>query len=153
MQKVYDKTKQEGHFFRLPTDIRHYVFMDGYKTEMNYLYALIVDYYNAKKGYAFPSQYTLAAYYGKAEKTVVQHLKVLKRVGLIEVVSNGRGRVNHYKPLKPLSKEELFAKYPEAAERYEKVIQDKERLAASDLGRLPKNDPNDWEDLYSSMEW
>jgi DNA-binding transcriptional ArsR family regulator len=136
MQKVYDKSQSEGNFIKLPSDIRHYVYIDGYKAEMSYLYALIVDYYSVEKHYAFPSQYTLAKDYGKSQKTVGEHLQVLKSVGLIDIFDNERGKVNYYKPLTPLSKEGLFAKFPKAAEKYEKVQRDKERLAARDKLRL-----------------
>jgi DNA-binding transcriptional ArsR family regulator len=139
MQKVFNKSKLKENgelFIALPSDIRHYVYLDGYKSEMSYLYGLIVDYYNVDKCYAFPSQYTLAKDYGKSEKTVVEHLKVLKSVGLIDVFDNGKGKVNYYKPLVPLTKDVLFVKFPKAAEKYEKVQREKERLAATDKLKL-----------------
>ncbi|MGJ7913802.1 helix-turn-helix domain-containing protein [Neobacillus sp. LXY-1] len=92
MQKVWGKSKlkeMEGEFIALTQNITYYVYMVGYKPEMSYLYALIVDRYNVEKGYAFPSHYTLAKDYGTSEKTVGEHLKVLERVGLIDVFELG----------------------------------------------------------------
>lgn len=136
--KIYEKRAKEGTFIRVPTDIRNYVYIDGYKAEMSYLYALIVDYYNAEMGYAFPSLYTLARDYGKAESTLCKHIEMLEKVELIQVKNNGLGRVNFYRPLTPLPKEELFHKFPKAAQNYEKINKQKARLAESDWGRLPK---------------
>ncbi|MGX5467598.1 helix-turn-helix domain-containing protein [Bacillus toyonensis] len=136
MTKVYDKTKAEGTFLRLPSEIRHYIFMKGYKAEFNYLYGLIVDYYNADKKCAYPSQYTLSKYYGKDETTVRRHLAVLEKVGLIKIIGNGKGKGNFYIPLMPLTQEELFRKYPDAAAKYNKVTEDKERQRDRDLAKL-----------------
>lgn len=136
MTRVYDKTKNEGTFFRLPSELRHYIFMKGYKAEMNYLYGLIVDYYNAEKKCAFPSQYTLSKYYGKDETTVRRHLAILEKVGLIKIIGNGKGKGNFYQPLVPLTQGELFRKYPDAAAKYNKVTEDKERQRDRDLAKL-----------------
>ncbi|PEF24964.1 helix-turn-helix domain-containing protein [Bacillus pseudomycoides] len=136
MTRVYDKTKAEGTFFRLPSELRHYIFMKGYKAEMNYLYGLIVDYYNAEKKCAFPSQYTLSKYYGKDETTVRRHLAVLEKVGLIKIIGNGKGKGNFYIPLVPLTQGELFRKYPDAAAKYNKVTEDKERQRDTDIAKL-----------------
>ncbi|HDR7382381.1 hypothetical protein CN575_16755 [Bacillus wiedmannii] len=136
MTRVYDKTKAEGTFFRLPSELRHYIFMKGYKAEMNYLYALIVDAYNANKGCAFPSQYTLSKYYGKDETTVRRHLAVLEQVGLVKIIGNGKGKGNFYQPLVPLTEKELFRKYPDAAAKFNKVTQDKERQRDRDMAKL-----------------
>ncbi|PEB54188.1 hypothetical protein CON65_16575 [Bacillus pseudomycoides] len=136
MTRVYDKTKAEGTFFRLPSELRHYIFMKGYKAEMNYLYALISDAYNVNRGCAYPSQYTLSKYYGKDETTVRRHLAVLEKVGLVRIIGNGKGKGNFYKPLVPLTQEELFRKYPDAAAKFNKVTEDKERQRDRDLAKL-----------------
>ncbi|MGG3756225.1 helix-turn-helix domain-containing protein [Bacillus anthracis] len=136
MTRVYDKTKAEGTFFRLPSELRHYTFMKGYKAEMNYLYGLIADAYNAEKKCAFPSQYTLSKYYGKDETTVRRHLAILEKVGLIKIIGNGKGKGNFYIPLMPLTQEKLFRKYPDAAAKYNKVTEDKERQRDRDLAKL-----------------
>ncbi|WP_174732995.1 helix-turn-helix domain-containing protein [Mesobacillus harenae] len=139
MRKVFNKSRLQENgekFIPLPSNLRHYVYMNNYKAEMSFLYGLIVDYYNVEKGYAFPSIYQLAKDYGKSEKTVGEHLKVLKKVGLIDVFESSRGKVNFYKPLVPLTQEEFFAKYPIAAENFEKRENATRKKVNDDLFRL-----------------
>lgn len=53
-RKVYDKTKKReyAHFIKMPSELRYYIYLPDYKAEMNFLYALIVDLWNAELGYA-----------------------------------------------------------------------------------------------------
>jgi DNA-binding MarR family transcriptional regulator len=120
MKKVYDKTQAEGTFIRLPSDLRNYIYMPNFKAEMCYLYGLIVDYYNADWGYAFPSVNELAFAYGKSAKTTSEHLKVLEECGLIKRSRTTQNNI--YIPYYPLSKNELFKKFPEAKANYEKAL-------------------------------
>lgn len=122
--KVFDKTKaEEGAFFvKMPSDLMNYVHVPGYKPEYSYLYTIIVDYYNADYGYAFPTEWQISRYYGKGVKTVRNHLKKLEDFGLIKIQKPRRNNV--YIPFKPLSQEELFRVCPEARQNYSKTFQD-----------------------------
>jgi hypothetical protein len=128
-RKVYDKTqrREDAHFIKMPSELRHYVYLPDYKAEMNFLYALIVDLWNAELGYAYPSQEKLAMYYGKALNTTKEHLKVLQKYRLIETNTNSLGKT--YVPLEPLSEHEFFVKYREADQQY------KERLRKIEVDR------------------
>lgn len=129
-RKVYDKTKkreEDAHFIKLPSELRHYVYLPEFKAEMAFLYALIVDLWNAEMGYAYPSQEKLAMYYGKALNTTKDHLKTLKKYGLIEMKRNSQGMT--YVPLEPLLEHEFFVKYREADYAY------KERLKQIEIDR------------------
>ncbi|SFP99345.1 helix-turn-helix domain-containing protein [Salibacterium halotolerans] len=114
--QVYDKSEGIGHFIRLPSDLTWYIHVDGYRAEMNYLYALIVDFYNVDYGYAYPSVMRLARHYGRNEKTTSAHLSTLRDVGLIDYSDTSQGRV--YVPFVPLTRDELFASSPQAERNY-----------------------------------
>ena len=118
-RKVYDKTKkreEDAHFIKLPSELRHYIYLPEFKAEMAFLYALIVDLWNADLGYAYPSQDKLAMYYGKALNTTKEHLRILKKYELIVMNTNSLG--NTYVPLEPLPEHEFFVKYREANQQY-----------------------------------
>lgn len=129
-RKVYDKTKKRGedeHFIKLPSELRHYIYLPEFKAEMCFLYALIVDLWNAELGYAYPSQDKLAMYYGKALNTTKTHLKTLQKYGLIEMQTNSLGMT--YVPLEPLSENEFFVNYRAADAQY------RERLRQIEIDR------------------
>lgn len=123
-QPVYDKTQVRDAYFRLPKNIERYIFIPEFRPEMCYLYALIVDWYNAKKGYAYPSIRKLSIRYGRNEKTTLEHLKVLEAVGLLDIEYR-EGDTNAYRPLHPLSKDEFFEVFPEAKEERERIEQER----------------------------
>ncbi|WP_419893793.1 helix-turn-helix domain-containing protein [Oceanobacillus kimchii] len=105
----------------MPADLIHYVHAPGYRPEYNYLYAIIVNYYNVKYGYAYPSEWKISRAYGKGIQTVRTHLRALESYGLIKIIKpTGNKR---YIPYKPLTKEKLFEKCPDARENYLKSIQ------------------------------
>jgi replication initiation and membrane attachment protein DnaB len=143
-REVYDKTNAVGHFFRLPTEIRHYVYLPKYKAEMSYLYALLVDFYNTNHGYAFPSEITLAFNYGKTEKTTAQHLGILEEYGLVKIIRT-KGKVSKYIPIKPLPVNQLFEDYPIARDKYE----ERERKAVEERERNKENLRN----YLDRIEW
>jgi hypothetical protein len=81
-RKVFNKReKGDGHFIKLPSNVKHYVYHPKFKSEMTFLYALIIDLHNVELGYAYPSIEQLAFYYGKTRQTTSTHLDVLKEVG------------------------------------------------------------------------
>jgi len=104
---------EQGTFIPLPSDARHYVHHPKVTPDMLFLYALIIDYYNVEKGFAFPSEETLSVDYGRATNTVSKHLDILREVGLIDFPSKG-----HYVPLAPMDAAEFYAAYPEAWAQY-----------------------------------
>ncbi|MCM3093831.1 MULTISPECIES: helix-turn-helix domain-containing protein [unclassified Cytobacillus] len=116
--KVFNKKeKQSDTFFvKMPSDLMHYVHIPGYEPEYNYLYTILVDYYNPDQGYAYPTEPQICRKYGKKEKAVRRHLAVLERVGLIKSSKPKANKI--YVPYQPLSKEELFEKCPEARRSY-----------------------------------
>jgi hypothetical protein len=129
-RKVYDKTQkreEDAHFIKLPSELRHYIFLPEFKAEMAFLYALIVDLWNKELGYAYPSQEKLAMYYGKALNTTKDHLKTLKKYDLIDTKLNPQGKT--YVPLEPLNEHDFFVKYREADHAY------KERLKQIEIER------------------
>lgn len=118
-RKVYDKTKkreEDAHFIKMPSELRHYIYLPEFKAEMCFLYAVIVDLWNAELGYAYPSQDKLALYYGKALNTTKAHVKTLQKYGLIETGYNSNGKV--FVPLEPLNEHDFFVKYREADAAY-----------------------------------
>jgi DNA-binding transcriptional regulator YhcF (GntR family) len=122
-RKVYDKTKkreEDAHFIKLPSELRHYIYLPEFKAEMAFLYGLIVDLWNKELGYAYPSQEKLAMYYGKALNTTKEHLKVLEKYELIEKKRNSQGMT--FVPLEPLAERDFFVKYREADYTYREKL-------------------------------
>lgn len=102
-----------GTFIALPSDARHYVYHPKMSPAKLYTYAILIDLFNESKGYAFPSQESLAFYINVAPSTVGAHIKDLKEAGLLYVPLR-----NQYIPLQPLSQEEFFEDFPEARKAY-----------------------------------
>jgi hypothetical protein len=116
--KVFNKldTSIGLHFVKMPSDLMNYVHVPGYEPEYNYLYTIIVDFYNADHGYAYPTEHQIARRYGKKEKAIRRHMAVLDRLGLVKVEKPNGNKI--YIPYQPLSQEELFEKCPEARRSY-----------------------------------
>lgn len=104
---------KEGTFIALPSDARHYVYHPKMSPAKLYTYAILIDLFNESKGYAFPSQESLAFYINVAPSTVGAHIKDLKEVGLLYVPQR-----NQYIPLQPLSQKDFFEDFPEAKAAY-----------------------------------
>lgn len=125
-QPVFDKSQksdnQNSHnldFIKMPTDLRYYAYMSDYgvNDSVLMLYQLIIDFYNVEEKKAFPSQYRLAMQTGKSLRTIINNLKVLRQVGLIQVKKTGSGSNNEYRPLLPLPPAQLFERYPKALKK------------------------------------
>ncbi|WP_255446066.1 MULTISPECIES: helix-turn-helix domain-containing protein [Bacillus cereus group] len=103
----------------MPTDLRYYAYMSDYgvNDSVLMLYQLIIDFYNVEEKKAFPSQYRLAMQTGKSLRTIVNNLKVLREVGLIQIKKTGNGSNNEYRPLLPLPPAQLFERYPKALKK------------------------------------
>lgn len=117
-RKVYNKRakfEDDRFFIKLPSDTLHYIHHPRMSAEKLLLYALIVDYYNAKEGCAFPSIETLALRYGKTADTTSRHLDDLKSVQLIDFEVKG-----YYVPLMPLKEDDFYSEFPEAWDAYKK---------------------------------
>jgi|SRR5699024_597767 len=102
-----------GTFIALPSDARHYVYHPKMSPAKLYTYAILIDLFNENKGYAFPSQESLAFYINVAPSTISTHIKDLKEVGLLF-----NPQRNQYIPLQPLSQEDFFEDFPEAKRAY-----------------------------------
>lgn len=124
-QPTFDKSvmPEKGNhtleFIKMPTDLRYYAYMSEYgvNDSVLMLYQLIIDFYNVDQRKAFPSQYRLAMQTGKSLRTIINNLKVLRQVGLIQIKKTGSGSNNEYRPLLPLPPAQLFERYPKALER------------------------------------
>jgi len=128
---------EDKYFVKMPSDLMHYVHIPGYKPEYNYLYTILVDFYNVDFGYAFPTEWKIGRVYGKQDpKTVRNHLRVLERVGLISIHKPRGNKI--YVPYEPLSREELFKVCPEAQKSYEEHIRKEQaELERHELEELP----------------
>lgn len=137
--EIFDKTKlasaaSDTTYVKLPSGLFNYVHVPGYKPEYSHLYSIIVDFYNANYGYAFPTEWQIAKVYGKSIKTVRHHLRQLERLGLILIIKNSRNKM--YVPLKPLTKDQLFAECPEAERRLLKIEEaEKQEYARESITR------------------
>lgn len=135
--KVFNKENPSADgrkFIPLSNKVKHYMHHEKMDAGKLFLYALIVDFHNVDKGYAFPSQERLAVDYGKTSKTTGRHLKDLKDVGLIAIPAKGK-----YVPLEPLSEEDFYRKYPKAWTNYKKAYEDHEKRREDGRKRLEKH--------------
>lgn len=125
-KEVFNKAikSEKEYFVKMPSELMNYVHVPGYKPEYNYLYTIIVDYYNVELGYAYPTEWQLARKYGKGVQTVRKHLRFLEKVGLIKITKRGLNKL--YIPYKPLGQADLFKACPEARDRYNAIIQAEE---------------------------
>lgn len=123
--RVFDKSKktEDAHFIKLPSNLRWYIYVDGFLSQMNYLYALIVDRFNVEQRYAYPSRLDLAREYGTTPKTLGVHLEKLRDVGLIDFHRLDTGNYV-YVPFEPLTKAELFERCPQVEQNYKAKIKE-----------------------------
>src|SRR5699024_1303088 len=88
------------------------------------IYELLLDYWNADYGYAFPDQWQLAIDSGMSVSTVGRSISVLKELDLIRTEKSPIGRGNNvyyiYKPVDTI--EECYEKFPDIKEQAEKRI-------------------------------
>jgi DNA-binding MarR family transcriptional regulator len=144
-QRVFDKTTKDGAaFIKYPLDLLQYrhhpKFMKGAET----LYMVIAHYYNADKGFAYPSMTLLAADCATTESTIDKHIKSLESLGLLKVVRRPKG--NLYVPMQPLPREEFFTQFPEAKAAYEKrykKVEERRELRERHLAEIKRLHQND----------
>lgn len=113
----------ERGFTQVPNAVsRHYNYYPQFNGNTSNVYAVILSYFNADYGYAFPTQLQLAQAVNMTEKTVGKHVKVLAEVGLINVHKNGRYGNQYYTFNKPIEHaDSFFDKFPTAAEAKRKM--------------------------------
>ncbi|MBK5349129.1 hypothetical protein JFU03_05790 [Bacillus sp. TH44] len=136
---IYDPKEATGTFYRLPQDIEHYQWIDGYKIEMSVLYSIIANYYRPKLGYAYPTQYDLMLKYNKSINVLRSHIRKLVEVGLLSVMTANTGGNHCYVAHEPLTQAEVFKKFPSAAKNYaarKKWIEEREAKDHSKLREL-----------------
>lgn len=127
-QPVYNASikGKDVPFIRIPKGIEKYLDLPSVESEMFVLYAIISDLYNEREGYAYPSIAHLQLRYGKSEATVRKHLNVLQKVGLIDVYKR-KGMTDFYIPRLPLSDNDFYRVFPDAAkvraDRQERINQ------------------------------
>lgn len=136
---IYNPKEATGNFYRLPQDIEHYQWIDGYKIEMSVLYSIIANYYNPALGYAYPTQYDLMLKYNKSINVLRSHIRKLVEVGLLSVMTANTGGNHCYVAHEPLTQAEVFKKFPSAAKNYvarKKWIEEREAKDHSKLREL-----------------
>src|SRR5690606_10456020 len=81
------------------------------------VYEVLLDYWNAEYGYAFPDQWELALITGMSKSSIKNYLRVLQELELIEVGKSNIGNKlnNVYYIKQPINNlDEFFKKFPEA---------------------------------------
>lgn len=105
-------------FSQIPNAVmRHYQYYPKFNGNTVIVYGYLIAMYNAKYGYAFPTQDQMAQALNMTDKTVSNHVKLLKAVDLVDIGKRGKFGNQTYTLNKPIEDAELFyEKYPEAAE-------------------------------------
>ncbi|PFE43607.1 hypothetical protein CN317_22095 [Bacillus cereus] len=124
---------------RIPSDLRNYLFLSDYgvREATLVLYMILVEYFNEDDGCAYPTQTQLALLMNKKPNAIKGYIKTLKDVGLIKVVSRGKGFSNRYLPLQPLEKSVLLSRFTSANERYTKLCAELKDHDTRDMKRMP----------------
>ncbi|MED1059717.1 helix-turn-helix domain-containing protein [Bacillus mycoides] len=124
---------------RIPSDLRNYLFLSDYgvREATLMLYMILVEYFNEDDGCAYPTQSQLALQMNKKPNAIKGYIKTLKNVGLIKVVSRGKGFSNRYLPLQPLEKSVLLSRFTSANERYTELCAELKDHDIRDMERMP----------------
>ncbi|HDR7724377.1 TPA: helix-turn-helix domain-containing protein, partial [Bacillus cereus] len=124
---------------RVPSDLRNYLFLSDYgvKEATLILYMILVEYFNEEDGCAYPTQSQLALQMNKKPNAIKGYIKTLKDVGLIKVLSRGKGFSNRYLPLQPLEKSVLLSRFTLANDRYMKLCAELKDHDMRDMERMP----------------
>src|SRR5690625_5020832 len=123
-QKKYPFEIDEYYSVGLNSLKRIYTQHPRFNGNVRLIYELLLDYWNPKWGYAFPDQWELAMESGLSRKSVINQLKRLEELDLIEIVRSPIGRNNNvYYLKKPVTTmEELYEKFPNIKEESEKRL-------------------------------
>ncbi|HDR6286400.1 helix-turn-helix transcriptional regulator [Bacillus toyonensis] len=141
-QPLYNKYEQETQdqvsFVRTPANLFHYMNMQpyGFTADTLFIYQIIVQYFRKEEKYAYPSQYALSKLLKKNLSTVKRHVALLRDVGLIRIINEGRGTNNRYQPLVPLTESELFQRFPLAKKFEQQFSNQVDEFKARDIKRL-----------------
>ncbi|OOZ90067.1 hypothetical protein [Bacillus cereus] len=133
---IYNTKTATGNFLRIPIELNHYQWIDGFKVEMFILFGIIANKYNPKYGYAYPTHYQLMAEYNKSINVLRSHIRKLVEVGLLSVQTANTGNNHCYVPHEPLPQDEFFKKFPCAKRNYDKKMKWIEERERKDHGKL-----------------
>lgn len=124
MQFLEPMPFEEEKMLFIPNELRHYVFLPDYKSEMSMLYGLI-DHWTQFNGddYAPLNINILAMYYGTSLETLNEHLRILEKYDLVIFAHLGNEENNIFMPRYPLKPKDLFTKFPEAKKRYDETLE------------------------------
>lgn len=120
--------KNKLGFTALPNEIFHiYVSHPKFNGNCVLVYMCLLDHYNEKEKYAWPTQDQIADATFISRKSVRKLLKTLEEVELIRRLYNADYGNHAYIPLKPVStREEFEAKFPLAVEKRRKFEESRE---------------------------
>jgi predicted transcriptional regulator len=112
-KKIIAKGNIDGNFAKVPMELYDYIQLRLISHTDLIIYIKLYDQFNVKFGYAFPtiSQLMVSTRIG-SKATVHNSLKKLVKVGLIDKEKTRWGN-NTYLVYKPLTKDELYQRYPD----------------------------------------
>jgi predicted transcriptional regulator len=114
------KGSVKGNFELVPMELFDYIQLGLITHTDLVVYVKLLQLYNHKKGYAYPTIPHLMLYAGIGSKvTVHRSLNTLEEVGLIQKGKTNRGN-NIYVVYKPLSKTELYKLVPDKVQQLKK---------------------------------
>lgn len=108
----------KGNWTAFPNNVlRYYFFHPRFKWVHCVLYLYLLDKYNAKEGYAWPTQDTMADELATTRVTIRSAIQVLEELDLLHKDKHPEYGNHIYVPLNPVRTiEELEAKFPEVME-------------------------------------
>lgn len=139
MKKEYPFSITEYYSPSLNSLKRIYTQHPKFNGNVRLVYEVLLDYWNAEYGYAFPDQWELALITGMSKSSIKNYLRVLQELELIEVGKSNIGNKlnNVYYIKQPINNlDEFFKKFPEAKENYEKRVKALEAEKENDFKRL-----------------
>ncbi|MGG0845243.1 helix-turn-helix domain-containing protein [Peribacillus simplex] len=135
------KDNVKENFEQIPASLNNYVRFGLIKPNDVYLYTLLMQYDNAKYGYAWPPIETLQMDFGGAsDGTIRKSIKRLVNAGLVRRMKSKRypHKMIYYVDL-PLAIEELKAIVPEHSKAYEEYrgkMQDRAKMDRERFNQL-----------------
>lgn len=152
----------ERGYAAVPTAVmKHYFYHPKFNGSALMVYTYLLAHHNASEGYAWPTQIQASRDLGVSDKTFREKVKLLEQLRLVDVKFNDRYGSNNYYFRKPIEdRDEFFAEFPDAAERYRKHtesndgIKRKRDVAKAEIQRKQaKAKPVDDFDVSEYSDW
>lgn len=137
--KIIAKGNIDGNFAKVPMELYDYLQLDLISHTDLIIYMKLYDQFNEDYGYAYPTipQLMVSTRIG-SKATIHRSLKKLVEVGLIEKEKTKWGN-NKYYVYKPLTRKELYKRYPDKEKHFKEFEAKIMNIAENDKERFQQH--------------